>query len=71
MLCIQVRPRVYWKTESIQGKKNIYFAGSYCVFGMGLLEQAAASGKRAAEKLLDDAACAWLNEGDVSAESLE
>jgi predicted NAD/FAD-binding protein len=58
-------PHILEEIESIQGKDSVYYAGSYCVYGMGLLEQAASSGKQAAEKLLDDAACAWLNESRV------
>jgi predicted NAD/FAD-binding protein len=58
-------PQILADIESIQGKDNLYYAGSYCVYGMGLLEQAANSGKQTAGKLLDDAACAWLNESRV------
>jgi len=32
--------------SKIQGTHNIYFAGAYSIHGMGLLEQAARSGKR-------------------------
>ena len=59
-------PRILDEIESIQGKNGIYFAGSYCVYGMGLLEQAACSGKSTSEKLLDDAACFWLNESQLN-----
>ena len=37
-----------------QGKNGIYYAGSYAVYGMGLLEQAAKSGRIAAELALND-----------------
>ena len=37
-----------------QGKNGVYYAGSYCVYGMGLLEQALVSGKEAANQVLDD-----------------
>jgi len=37
-----------------QGKNGIYYAGSYAVYGMGLLEQAATSGRMAAELALND-----------------
>lgn len=40
--------------ESLQGKEGIYFAGSYTVYGMGLLEQALISGRSAANRALDD-----------------
>jgi hypothetical protein len=40
--------------ESEQGKGRIYYAGSYCVYGMGLLEQALISGRKTAENLLED-----------------
>lgn len=42
------------RVEAEQGKDNIYYAGSYVVYGMGLLEQAAASGRIAGERVLDD-----------------
>jgi predicted NAD/FAD-binding protein/2-polyprenyl-3-methyl-5-hydroxy-6-metoxy-1,4-benzoquinol methylase len=37
-----------------QGKGGFYYAGSYVVYGMGLLEQAAMSGKLAGERVLQD-----------------
>ena len=37
-------PRVLAAIEAEQGKDGIYYAGAYCVHGMGLLEQAAVSG---------------------------
>lgn len=40
--------------ESEQGKDGIYFAGSYTVYGMGLLEQALISGRKAAESAITD-----------------
>ena len=40
--------------DNVQGKDGFYYAGSYCVYGMGLLEQALVSGKNASEKVLDD-----------------
>ena len=39
----------------LQGKGGVYYAGAYCVFGMGLLEQAATSGRRVAELILEKA----------------
>lgn len=38
--------------EKIQGTNGIYFAGSYTEYGMGLLEQALISGRRATDQLL-------------------
>ena len=40
--------------EAEQGKDRVYFAGSYTVYGMGLLEQALISGRKAAKSALDD-----------------
>jgi predicted NAD/FAD-binding protein/cyclopropane fatty-acyl-phospholipid synthase-like methyltransferase len=40
--------------ESEQGKDGIYFAGSYTVYGMGLLEQALISGRNAANRAVAD-----------------
>ena len=40
--------------ESEQGKGRIYYAGSYCVYGMGLLEQALISGRKTAEDVLEE-----------------
>eukprot|EP00980_Cylindrotheca_fusiformis_P029630 scaffold23625_cov137-Cylindrotheca_fusiformis.AAC.15 len=40
--------------EAEQGKDGIYFAGSYTVYGMGLLEQALISGRKAAESVISD-----------------
>uniref|UniRef100_A0A7S4MVK0 Amine oxidase domain-containing protein n=1 Tax=Odontella aurita TaxID=265563 RepID=A0A7S4MVK0_9STRA len=37
-----------------QGKRGIYYAGSYCVYGMGLLEQALISGMDAGDMVLKD-----------------
>jgi len=37
-----------------QGNDGIYYAGSYCVYGMGLLEQALVSGKEASDRVLND-----------------
>ena len=42
-------PRILKEIADLQGQDGIYYAGSYCVFGMGLLEQAALSGQLAAE----------------------
>ena len=36
----------------LQGKNNIFFAGAYSVEGMGLLEQAAQSGRKVAKLIL-------------------
>jgi len=38
--------------QELQGKDGIYFVGSYCADGMGLLEQAASSAKTVAERIL-------------------
>ena len=40
--------------ESEQGKESIYYAGAYCVYGMGLLEQALISGRTTAENVLEE-----------------
>jgi hypothetical protein len=40
--------------ESEQGKGRIYYAGVYCVYGMGLLEQALISGRTTAENVLEE-----------------
>ena len=40
-----------------QGKNSIYYAGSYCVYGMGLLEQALISGKQVSKMVLNDLKC--------------
>ena len=40
--------------EAEQGKEGFYFAGSYTVYGMGLLEQALISGRKAANSVLDE-----------------
>jgi hypothetical protein len=40
--------------ESKQGKEGIYYAGSYTMYGMGLLEQALISGRKAANSILDE-----------------
>ena len=40
--------------QAAQGKNKIYYAGSYAVYGMGLLEQAAKSGRIAAELALNN-----------------
>ena len=40
--------------EKEQGKNGIYYAGSYAVYGMGLLEQALTSGKAVSERLVKD-----------------
>jgi len=37
-----------------QGNNGIYYAGSYCVYGMGLLEQALISGKEVSKMVLND-----------------
>ena len=37
-----------------QGKDNIYYAGSYSVYGMGLLEQALLSGMKVSDKVFND-----------------
>jgi len=40
-----------------QGNNGIYYAGSYCVYGMGLLEQALISGKEVSKLVLNDMRC--------------
>lgn len=40
--------------EAEQGKNGVYFAGSYTIHGMGLLEQALISGRKAANQVLVD-----------------
>ena len=40
--------------DAEQGKNGIYYAGSYAVYGMGLLEQAVESGRIAAQLALND-----------------
>lgn len=45
-------PRILKQIRSLQGEGGIYYAGSYCVFGMGLLEQAALSGQVVAEIIM-------------------
>ena len=45
-------PRILKEISALQGQDGIYYAGSYCVFGMGLLEQAALSGHVAAEIIM-------------------
>ena len=40
--------------EREQGERGIYYAGSYSVYGMGLLEQALISGTMEAERVLQD-----------------
>ena len=40
-------PRLLRDIEAVQGTDGIYYAGAYCVYGMGLLEQAAVSGAAA------------------------
>ena len=47
-------PRVLAAIEAVQGKDGIYYAGAYCVYGMGLLEQAAVSGAATARRVLKD-----------------
>ena len=46
--------RMVKMVQEQQGKNGIYYAGSYAVYGMGLLEQAAQSGRIAAKLVLDD-----------------
>ena len=40
--------------EAAQGENGVYFAGAHCVGGMGLLEQACASGEGVAQRVLAD-----------------
>ena len=42
--------------NNVQGKDGIYFAGSYCVYGMGLLEQALISGQNVSQLILNSLA---------------
>ena len=53
--------RILKEIEREQGKDSIWFAGSYAVEGMGLLEQAAVSGQRAAAGVL----CSLFDEKQV------
>jgi uncharacterized protein len=45
-------PKLQARLAKIQGRDNIYFAGAYSFRGIGLLEQAALSGKRVGEMIL-------------------
>lgn len=49
--------------EKEQGKDGIYYAGSYCIYGMGLLEQALISGKNASDQVLHDLCCCTNGHG--------
>ena len=40
--------------EEMQGRRGIYFCGSYSVFGVGLLEQAAVSAQRVAKLIREE-----------------
>jgi len=40
--------------ENLQGKDSIFFAGSYSAYGMGLLEEALISGRKASDRVLVD-----------------
>jgi predicted NAD/FAD-binding protein len=42
-------PNILKEIDALQGMHGIYFAGAYSVEGMGLLEQAARSGRKVAE----------------------
>lgn len=50
-----------------QGKNGIYYAGSYCVYGMGLLEQALISGKEVSNLVLvlNDMKCSSVLKEDT------
>ena len=41
-------PSMIKEVASLQGQHNIYYAGAYSIEGMGLLEQAARSGRKVA-----------------------
>ena len=45
-------PKMLKEIHRLQGKNNIFFAGAYSVEGMGLLEQAAQSGRKVAKLIL-------------------
>ena len=45
-------PQVLKEINRVQGQNNIFFAGAYSVEGMGLLEQAAQSGRKVAKMIL-------------------
>ncbi|KAL3943268.1 MAG: hypothetical protein SGBAC_002677 [Bacillariaceae sp.] len=47
-------PRLLKEIAAAQGKDGIYYAGSYTEYGMGLLEQALISGRKAAQRVLDE-----------------
>jgi len=47
-------PRLLREIASAQGQDGIYYAGSYTEYGMGLLEQALISGRKAAQRVLDE-----------------
>jgi len=67
-------PRVLAAIDAAQGQHGIYYAGAYCVYGMGLLEQAAVSGVAAARHVLRDLSLAApdaapASEGDAATKS--
>ncbi len=42
-------PNILRDIDEVQGKQSIFFAGAYSLYGMGLLEQAALSGRKVAD----------------------
>jgi len=48
-----------------QGNNGIYYAGSYCVYGMGLLEQALISGKQVSKLVLNNMKCSSVLKEDA------
>lgn len=53
-------PQLLKQIQDLQGKDGMYFVGSYCADGMGLLEQAANSAKVVAEGILSEASAKGL-----------
>jgi len=49
----EASPAIQKEIAELQGKGGVYYAGAYCMEGMGLLEQALLSGERAAELILE------------------
>lgn len=45
-------PGIVERIKSLQGNNNVFYAGSYCVYGMGLLEQAVESAETVVDAIL-------------------
>ena len=56
-------PRILSTVQALQGCHGLYYVGAYSVDGMGLLEQAAISGQKVAERILAEVQCA--NRGEA------